>query len=68
MVILGTNAFIVESNRRMCLVKPFSSELGFAENVPIFDGVIDYAFQYINKIYIYIIRNYLYIQPCSTTQ
>ena len=43
-------------------MKPFSSELGIAENVPIFDGVIDYDFQYINKIYIYIIRNYLYIK------
>ena len=42
-------------------MKPFSSELGITDNVPILDGAIDYYFQYIHQTYILIIRNALYI-------
>ena len=42
MVVLGMNAFIYESSRRTCSVKPLSSEIVIAENVPIVYGDIDY--------------------------
>ena len=45
MVVLGVYALIFEITGRMCSVKPFLSELGTAENVPIVDGAIDYDFQ-----------------------
>ena len=34
MVVLGKHAFIFESSGRTCNVRPFSEELGIAENVP----------------------------------
>ena len=61
MVVLGKNAFIFESTSRICSVKPFSSELGLTENLPIVDGAIAYDCQYIHRTYILIIRNAIYI-------
>ena len=62
MVVLGMNYFIFDINGRTCSVKLLSSELGIAENVPIFDGEISYDCQYSNQTYILIIWNYLYIK------
>ena len=45
MVVLGMNAFIFESTGRIFSVKPFQSELGTTENVPIVYGAVDYDFQ-----------------------
>ena len=45
MVVLGMNAFIFDITSRKCSVKPFSSKLGVAENVPIFYGEIAYHCQ-----------------------
>ena len=42
-------------------MKPFSSELGIADNVPIVDVLIAYDFQYSNQTYILSILNDLYI-------
>ena len=61
MLVLGMNGFIFEITVRTCSLKPFSGELGIAENVPIFDVVIAYDFQYSHKNDILIIRNALYI-------
>ena len=62
MVVLGMNYFIFDINGRTCSVKLLSSELGIAENVPIFDGEIAYDCQYSNQTYILIIWNCLYIK------
>jgi len=40
MVVLGRNSFIFESTGKTCNVKPFSEEIGVAEDVPIVDGAI----------------------------
>jgi hypothetical protein len=61
MMVLGRNSFIFESTNRSCNVKPFSSELGIAENVPIVDGAIAYDDEYTGETYILIMRNALYI-------
>ena len=61
MVVLGRNAFIFESTRKKYPVKPFSSELGITDNIPIVDGAIVYDFQCSKQAYILIICNALYI-------
>ena len=61
MVVLGKHAFIFESSGRTCNVRPFSEELGIAENVPIFDGAIAYDCPFSSKSYILIFRNALSI-------
>ena len=43
-------------------MKPFSSEIGIQDNVPISDGATAYYFQYSHQTYILMIRNALYIQ------
>lgn len=45
MVVLGKRAFIFKSTWRTYNVKPFSSDLGMMENVPIVDGAIVYDFK-----------------------
>ena len=47
-VVLGMNAFIYDITGITCSLKPFSSELGIAKNVPIVDVLIAYDFQYSN--------------------
>ena len=61
MIVLGKYSFIFESTGKTCTVKPFSSELGVAENVPIVDGAIVYEEPYSGQPYILLIRNALYI-------
>ena len=61
MVVLGSNAYIFETSGRTCNVKPFSSDLGIATDVPIVDGAIAYDCPYSRVTYIMIIRNALYI-------
>jgi hypothetical protein len=61
MVVLGKHAFIFESSGRTCNVRPFSEELGIAENVPIFDGAIAYDCPFSSKSYIPLFRNALSI-------
>ena len=61
MVVLGKHAYIFESTGRTCNVRPFSSELGVAENVPIVDGAIAYECPYTSEVYILIVRNALHI-------
>ena len=61
MVVLGKHAFIFESTGRTCSVRPFSSELGVANNVPIVDGAIAYDCPYTQETSILIVRNALHI-------
>ena len=61
MVVLGCHAYIFETSGRTCNVKPFSSDLGMATNVPIVDGAIAYECPYSRITYILIVRNALYI-------
>ena len=61
MVVLGKHAFIFESSGRTCNVRPFSDELGIAENVPIVDGAIAYDCPFSSKSYILLFRNALSI-------
>ena len=61
MIVLGKHCFPFESTGRSCNVKPFSSELGIAENVPIIDGAIVYEDPYTGQAFILLIRNALYI-------
>ena len=61
MVVLGKNSFIFEATGRTCNVKPFTSELGIASNVPIVDGALAYECPYSFKTYVLIVRNALYI-------
>ena len=61
MVFLGMNALNFEITGITCSVKPFLSEPGIAENVPIVDRAIAYDFKLSHQIYIWIIRNNLYI-------
>ena len=52
MVFLGMNALNVEITGITCSVKPFLSEPGIAENVPIVDRAIAYDFKLSHQIYI----------------
>ena len=61
MVVLGKDSFIFESTGRTCNVRPFASELGIAENVPIVDGAIAYDCPYTSQSYILLVRNALHI-------
>ena len=61
MVVLGSHAFVFEKTGRTCNVKPFSTELGIASNVPIVDAAIAYDCPYNFKTYILIARNALHI-------
>ena len=61
MVVLGCNSFIFEKTGRTCNVKPFSSDLGIAQNVPIVDGAVAYECSFSRQTYILIFRNALYI-------
>ena len=65
MVVLGRNSFIFESTGKTCNVKPFSEEIGVAEDVPIVDGAIAYDDPITGKTYILLVRNALYIQSMS---
>lgn len=65
MVVLGRNSFIFESTGKTCNVKPFSEEIGVAEDVPIVDGAIAYDDPISGKTYILLVRNALYIQSMS---
>ena len=40
MVVLGRHSFVFESTAKTCYVRPFSEEIGMAEDVPIVDGAI----------------------------
>ena len=42
MVVLGRHSFVFESTGKICIVRPFSEEIGVAEDVPIVDGAIAY--------------------------
>ncbi len=61
MVVLGRHAFIFESSGRTCNVRPFSEELGIAENVPIVDGAIAVDCPNSGVTRILMVRNALYI-------
>ena len=61
MIVLGKHCFPFESTGKTCSVKPFSSELGIAENVPIIDGAIAYEEPYTGETFILLMRNALYI-------
>jgi hypothetical protein len=61
MIVLGRHSFIFESTGQTCTVKPFSSELGQANNVPIVDGAIAYDDPYTGETFLLLIRNALYI-------
>ncbi len=61
MIVLGKDSFIFESTGQTCTVKPFSSELGQANNVPIVDGAIAYDDPYSGETILLLIRNALYI-------
>ena len=66
MVVLGKNSFIFESSGKTCNVKPFTDEIGIAENVPIVDGAIAYDDSKTGKTYILLVRNALYIPTMET--
>ena len=55
MVVLDKHAFVFESTGRTCYVRPFSSDLGVASNVPIVDGAICYDSPYIRQTYVLIV-------------
>ena len=61
MIVLGRHAFVFESTGRTCNVRPFSAELGIAENVPIVDGAIVYESPFTGEAFVLLIRNALHI-------
>ena len=61
MIVLGKHSYIFESTGKTCNVKPFTSELGIASNVPIVDGAIAYDCPVTRETYILIVRNALYM-------
>lgn len=63
MIVLCKEFFIFQSTGKTCNVKPFTSKLGIAQNVPI----VDTAVAYISKTY-YKYRNTVhisYLKPSS---
>ena len=61
MVVLGRNSFIFESTGKICNVKPFSEEIGVAEDVPTVDGAVANDDPVSGKTYVLLVRNALYI-------
>lgn len=61
MIVLGKHSFVFESTGKTCNVRPFSEEIGMAEDVPIVDGAIAYDDPQTGQTYILLMRNALYI-------
>ena len=59
MKVLGKHSFIFESTGKTCNVRPFSKEIGIAEDVPIVDGAIAYDDPNSGKTYVLLVRNAL---------
>lgn len=49
MVVLGKNAYVFERTGRTCNVKPFTTTLGTARDVPIVDGAVAYDCPYSHR-------------------
>lgn len=60
-VVLGRHSFIFESIGKTCNVRPFSEEIGVAEDVSIVDCAIAYDDPETGKTYVLFVRNALYI-------
>ena len=56
MVVLRLNSFLFESTARTCNVQPFSSNLGVAKDVPIFDGALAYDCPYSGIVYVLVVK------------
>ena len=61
MVVLGKDCFVFEGTGRSCTVRPFSSDLGIAENVPIVDAALAYDCPHSGATTILLVRNALHI-------